>query len=147
MEKPLHRTCLIQLHFITTKEKRLHEKLDFKNGIAAYASHYIVLLNNKGAFNEALELAKEALAIYKTAGDKKELAVAYLNVGSEWQYLSDFQLAAENYLEAKKLSEETGNLRTQRIANNNLAGIFVNLQQYQKGKEYAERGTGYCKRD
>lgn len=131
--------------FYYNKGKALAQKLDFKNGVAAYASHYIVLLNNKGAFNEALELAKEALAIYKTSGDKKELAIAYLNVGSEWQYLSDFQLAAENYLEAKKLSEETGNLRTQRIANNNLAGIFVNLQQYQKGKEYAERALAIAK--
>ncbi|MBX2925282.1 MAG: sensor histidine kinase [Chitinophagaceae bacterium] len=124
--------------FYYNKGKALAEKLDFKKGMAAYASHYIVLLNTRGEYNEALHLAKEALAIFQTLGDKKELSTAYLNVGSEWQYLSDFQQAAENYLEAKKLAEETGDLRTQRIANNNLAGIFLVLQQYQKGKEYAE---------
>ncbi|MGN6491082.1 MAG: tetratricopeptide repeat-containing sensor histidine kinase [Agriterribacter sp.] len=121
------------------KGRALAEKLNFKKGIAGYSSYYIVLLNNKGAYKEALALAKEALAIYQTLGNKKDLSIAYLNVGSEWQYLSDFQLAAENYLEAKKLSEQTGDLRTQRIANNNLGSIFLVLQQYEKGKEYAQR--------
>lgn len=128
------------------KGKALAEKLDFKKGIGAYASHYIVILNNRGEYGEALQLAKEALTIFKALDDKKELSTAYLNVGSEWQYLSDFQLAAENYLEAKKLAEETGDLRTQRTANNNLAGIFLNLQQYQKGKEYAEASLAIAKK-
>lgn len=131
--------------FYYNKGRALAEKLDFKKGIAAYSSHYIVLLNNKGAYREALALAKEALAIYQNLGNKLELAVAYLNVGSEWQYLSDFQLAAENYLEAKKLSEETGSLHNQRIANNNLGGIFIALEQHQKGKEYSERALAIAK--
>lgn len=121
------------------KGRALAEKLHFKKGIAGYSSYYIVVLNNKGAYNEALQLAKEALAIYKTLGNKKDLSIGYLNVGSEWQYLADFQLAAENYLEAKKLSEQTGDLHTQRIVNNNLGGIFLVLQQYEKGKEYSQR--------
>ncbi|MGN6438611.1 MAG: tetratricopeptide repeat protein [Agriterribacter sp.] len=121
------------------KGRALAEKLNFKKGIAGYSSYYIVLLNNKGAYKEALAMAKEALAIYQALGNKKDLSIAYLNVGSEWQYLSDFQLAAENYLEAKKLSEQTGDLRTQRIANNNLGSIFLVLQQYEKGKEYSQK--------
>lgn len=132
--------------FYYNKGKTLAEKLGFKKGIAAYASYYIVLLNIKGEYNEALQLTKEALAIYKTLGDKRDLSTAYLNVGNEWQYLSDFQQAAENYLEAKKLAEETGDLRTQRIANNNLAGVFLGLGQFQKGKEYAEFSLAIAKK-
>lgn len=115
------------------------QELNYIKGQAAYASNAIVILNNRGKFREALELTKEALAFYKQIGTKKDLAVAYINIGSEWQYLSDFEAAAENYFEAKKLAEEIGDKRLQRISNNNLASIFVNLKQYAKGKEYAER--------
>jgi two-component system, NarL family, sensor kinase len=119
--------------------RKKSQELKYLKGQAAYASNAIVILNNRGKFREALELAKEALGLYKQIGTKKDLAVAYINIGSEWQYLSDFETSAENYFEAKKLAEEIGDKRLQRIANNNLASIFVNLEQYEKGKEYAEK--------
>ncbi|MBN8674085.1 MAG: tetratricopeptide repeat protein [Chitinophagales bacterium] len=125
--------------FYYNKAYELSKELDFRKGQAAYASHYIVILNNQGKFREALALCKEALALYEEMGDKRDLSVAYLNYGSEWQYLSDFQVAAENYLKAKKLAEEVGDKRLQRITNNNLASIFINMGDYQKGKEYAEK--------
>lgn len=131
--------------FYYDKGKALAQQLNFKRGIALYAGHYIVFLNQRGSFKEALQLAQEALEIYKTLGNKQDLAIAHLNVGSEWQYLSDFQQAAEYYLEAKKLAEETSNLRTQRIVNNNLAGIFIILEQFEKGKEYAVKSLAVAK--
>lgn len=121
------------------KAKVLSEKIGYKKGMAAFASRYIVILNNRGEFKEALTIAKESLEINKTRGDKKDLAVAYLNVGSEWQYLSDFGLAAEHYLLAKKMAEEINDKRLQRITNNNLASVFIELQEFEKGKQYAER--------
>lgn len=127
------------------KAYELAKKLAFKRGQAAYASHYIVILNNQGKFREALALCKEALTLYEEIGDKRDLSVAYLNYGSEWQYLSDFQVAAENYLKAKKLAEEIGDKRLQRITNNNLASIFINMGDYQKGKEYAEKSLVLAK--
>lgn len=119
--------------------RKKSQELNYTRGQAAYASNAIVILNKRGKFREALELTKEALDFYKQIGTKKDLAVAYINIGSEWQYLSDFEAAAEGYFEAKKLAEEIGDKRLQRISNNNLASIFVNLQQFAKGKEYAEK--------
>ena len=119
--------------------RKTSQELNYIKGQAAYASNAIVILNNRGKFREALELAKEALALYKQMGTKQDLAIANINVGSEWQYLSDFETATESYFEAKRLGEEIGDKRLQRIANNNLASIFVNLKQYEKGKEYAEK--------
>jgi two-component system, NarL family, sensor kinase len=125
--------------------RKKSQNFNFLKGQAAYASHAIVILNNRGKFRDALELAKEALTLYKQMGTKMDLAVAYVNIGSEWQYLSDFELAAENYLEAKKLAEEIGDKRLQRISNNNLASIFVNMKQYEKGKKYAEKSLVLAK--
>ncbi len=114
-------------------------ELNYLKGQAAYASNAIVILNNRGKFKEALELAKEALLLYQQIGTKKDLAIANINVGSEWQYLSDFETAAKSYFEALKLAEEIGDKRLQRISNNNLASIFTELGQYEKGKGYAEK--------
>src|SRR5688500_340140 len=50
------------------KGKELAEKIGLKKGIGAFASHYIVILNNRGEFKEALKIAREALDIYKTSG-------------------------------------------------------------------------------
>jgi len=125
--------------------KALAEKIGYKKGVASFASNYIVILNNRGQFREALNVAKEALQLYQTMGDKKDLAVANLNVGSEWQYLSDFSLAADYYLAAKKMAEEVQDKRLQRIASNNLASVMIELQQYEKGKEYAEKALAIAK--
>jgi two-component system, NarL family, sensor kinase len=127
------------------KAKALAEKTGYKKGMAVFASHYIVILNNRGQFREALTITKEALEFYKTGNDKKELAVAYLNVGSEWQYLSDFGLAAEYYLLAKKMAEDIHDTRLQRITNNNLASVFIELGEPEKGKQYAEKSLVFAK--
>ncbi len=120
-------------------------KLNYKRGEAAYASHAIPLLNNQGKFREALQLTEEALALYEAIGNRRDRAVANLNVGSEWQYLSDFQLASEYYLKAKKLADEIADQRLQRITNNNLASIFINLEDYEKGKAYAENSLAIAR--
>jgi signal transduction histidine kinase len=98
-----------------------------------------VILNNQGKFKEALKLCTDLLTQLQKDGSKNDLAAAYINTGSEWQYLSDLETAAENYLKAAKLAEETGNKKFQRVANNNLASVFNSLQQYEKGKAYAEK--------
>lgn len=118
--------------------RALSKKLNYKKGLASSASYYIVVLNNQGKFKEALELAKEALAIFEEIGSKRDQAVGYINVGSEWQYLSDLEAAADNYLKAKNITDEIKDKRLQRIANNNLSSIFNSLGQYEKGKQYAE---------
>jgi two-component system, NarL family, sensor kinase len=121
------------------KARDLARKTNDLRGQAAYASHAIVVLNNQGKFREALALSKEALQMFETVGKPKELGVAYANVGSEWHYLSDFETAADYYLKALKIAEETNDRRLQRIMTNNLASIFINLEQFEKGKAYAER--------
>jgi two-component system NarL family sensor kinase len=119
--------------------RKKSQDLNYLKGQAAYASNAIVILNNRGKFKEALEFAKEALSLYQQVGSKKDLAVANINVGSEWQYFSDFETAAKSYFEALKIAEEIGDKRLQRISYNNLASIFIELGQYEKGKGYAEK--------
>lgn len=120
------------------KAREIAQSTHYQKGIAAYASYAIVVLNNRGQFREALSLTQDALEIYLAFGSKKDQAIAYLNCGSEWQYLSDLQTAADFYFKALKLSEELNEKRLQRIATNNLSSIFTSLNDFKKGKEYAE---------
>ena len=119
--------------------KSLSEKIGYKKGLSSYTGYTIAILNNQGKFREALELCKENAQLWEGSGNKQELAAAYINLGSEWQYLSDLQTAAENYLKALTYAEATQHLTYQRVANNNLASIFNSLQQYDKGRSYSRR--------
>lgn len=127
------------------KAKQLSEDLGYKKGIAAFASNYIVVLNRRGQFREALTVTEEALELYKEIGDDYELATAYMNVGNEWHYLSDYAQAAEYYLLSKKHAEKINHRSTLRRLNNNLAAVFLDLNDYEKGRQYAEAGLQIAK--
>ncbi|MFV0606651.1 MAG: tetratricopeptide repeat protein, partial [Niabella sp.] len=124
--------------FFYNKAKVLAEKTGYIMGVANYSSYQIVILNNKAKFREALAVAIEALEIFKKHGNKRDLCVGNLNVGSEWEYLSDFSTAAEYYLKAKKIADEIQDKRLQRIISNNLASAYIQLKEEVKGLAYAK---------
>jgi two-component system NarL family sensor kinase len=117
--------------------RQLATQIGFLRGQGTYAGYAIVVLNNQGKFREALALCQEALRIFETAGTQRDKAVAHINLGNEWQYLSDFELAAEHYLKAKSITEKIGDRPLLRVIINNLASIFNSLKQFDKGKQYA----------
>ncbi|MBX2966913.1 MAG: sensor histidine kinase [Cyclobacteriaceae bacterium] len=127
------------------KARQLSEDLGYKKGIAAFASNYIVVLNRRGQFREALAVTEEALELYKEIGNDYELATAYNNVGNEWHYLSDYAQAAEYYLLSKKHAEKINHRSTLRRLNNNLAAVFLDLNDYEKGRQYAEASLQIAK--
>src|SRR5690606_19807183 len=112
------------------------KKNNFDLGEARYASYAIEILNRKGAYKEALFLAEESVKKYKKLQSSENLSIAYLNVGNEWQYLSDFESASEYYLKAKKIADSLENKKTQRIINTNLSSVFTEMKQFKKASEY-----------
>lgn len=131
--------------FYYAKARKLAQKINYTRGEARYAGQSISILNNRGQFREALALAKEALELYKKSGSPKELAAAYLNVGSEWQYVSDFDAAAENYMESKKYAEQIKDPGMLKKSYNNLASVYLSLGRFEKGRDYAQQGLNYAR--
>lgn len=121
------------------------KKNNFDLGEARYASYAIVILNRKGAYKEALFLAEESVQKYKKLQSPENLSIAYLNVGNEWQYLSDFESASEYYLKAKKIADSLGNKKTQRIINTNLSSVFTEMKQFEKASEYGFQALALAK--
>lgn len=112
-------------------------KNDDNFGEAHYNQYVIKILNNQSKFREALMLAEESAEKYKQLNRPKELSAAYLNIGSQWQYLSDFKTASEYYLKAKWIVDSLQDKIRQRTVNNNLGSVFTEMRQYDKAKEYS----------
>lgn len=121
------------------KAGELARKLDYKKGFAQFASYYIHVLNRKGEYKKALDIALESLEVCKALGDKTLLATAYNNVGNQKQYLGDLKTAATNYLNALIFSEGVDPPQRRMRYSNNLASVFVQLEDKNKSYYYAKK--------
>lgn len=122
------------------KGLQLAEKLEFKKGIASYSSYSLVLLNNKGDYLKGLYVAQDALTTFKEGvGTPRDLAVGYINIGNQWQYLGDLKLAADAYVQGATLAEAIKDQLLMRVCNNNLSSVFIELKDFQKVLDYAEK--------
>jgi signal transduction histidine kinase len=121
------------------KAGELARRIDYKKGIAEYISYYIPVLNRQGKYNEALALGLEALEICRNLKNNDLTAQAYNNLANEYQYLGDLKSAATNYLNALIFSENANTpLRYQRYSNN-LASVFLQLEEKDKSFYYAKK--------
>ncbi len=122
------------------KARQLAEEINYTSGIATYISYYIVILNNQGKYKEALNLCKQAINIQEERNDRKGMAIAYINVASEYQYLGYYKLAADYYIKAILLAEEINDLNRLSLIHNNIAGVMLLMKDYEKGYKYALKG-------
>ncbi len=123
--------------FYFNKAIEVSRKIDYPKGEAYTSSYLLPIYNNRGLFKEGLKIALEALEIYKKVGNNKDLSSGYINVGSEWEYFSEYKLAADYYLRALPYATKAKHDRNLRIINNNLASVYINIGDYEKGKKYA----------
>lgn len=123
------------------KGLELAKKLSWERGIAIHAGYEIVLLNNEGKYKEALDLTQEALQLFEQGfGTRRDLAVAYINVANEWQYLGDLKTATDFYLKAAEIAQDLQDKNLQRVCYNNLASLFIELKDTEMVMLYAEKG-------
>ena len=121
------------------KAGELARKLNYKRGIAEFVSYYIPVLNRQGKYQEALGLALESLEVCKSLGDNSMLAMAYNNLGNQHQYLGDLKSSATNYLNALIFSESADTPQRRQRYSNNLASVFLQLEEKDKSYYYASK--------
>lgn len=132
------------MHFFL-KGKKLAQQIGYYKGVAVSSSYMLIVLNNKGKYKEGLEIAKEAIVIYEKAGTPRDLAIGYTNIGSQWEYLSEYNLAAENYTKALKYATALGEKKFLRVILNNLASVTITIGNYAKGRDYAVKSLAYAR--
>ncbi|HVS96791.1 MAG TPA: tetratricopeptide repeat protein [Puia sp.] len=123
--------------FYFESARALAQRLHWPRGIAAYDSHIIQVLNDRGDYQGALRLCLEAIRIYADSGTREDRVRAYNNVANEYQYLGDLNAAVDNYVRSMQLAETLTNRKYMKILSNNLASVFYELQQYDKCYTYA----------
>lgn len=124
--------------FYFEKANRMARAINFHKGIWESNRGNNKVLNRKGRYQEALQLALESVELCKEL-TKLDLAIAYNNLGNVYQYLGDLNLAATHYLNSLQLAEKIGELRLQQKLNNNLATVFLELEEKDKSFQYSSK--------
>jgi len=127
------------------KAGKLADRLHFNRGTTSYISHYIEVLNNKGLYTQALALCEQSVKLNQQMGNQRDLARAYNNVANEYQYLGALSSASEYYLKAIRISEDLHAKPFLKVLSNNLASVFLELQQYDKAYTYASRSNSIAR--
>lgn len=126
------------------KAGELSEALGFDNGRLAYAGNYAAFLYGQIRYQEALELATEALTIALRTGNKPRAAAAYSTIALQHQAMGKLRLASEYLMKALEISSEIANpgvkdLSDRRKYYNNLASLLMDLKDVEKGLLYARK--------
>jgi two-component system, NarL family, sensor kinase len=119
--------------------RKLSKKLDFTIGELKFISNYTAILNSQGNLDSSLILNKQAILIAEKINDKKQLAIAYGNLGASYQFLGNYDSAVIKYIISEKYLEAIGNKKYQSIASANIASIYDNLGNYEQGIFYANK--------
>ncbi|HXD77131.1 MAG TPA: ATP-binding protein [Puia sp.] len=121
------------------KAHQLALALHWPRGIAAYDSHIIQVLDDRGKYREALTRCQEAIRIYADGGTPVDQVRAFNNIANEYQYLGELSKTVDNYLKAMRLADTLADRHYMKILCNNLASVFYELEQYDKCYAYAHR--------
>lgn len=109
-----------------------HEKLKC---MERYGNYLFTRLH----YQEALAIYQQALGISLQLKDDKTTANIYNNISIQYRCLGNLQLAAESMIKALHITENSKDSTSQRRFYNNLATIFIDLNDKKNSLYYAEK--------
>lgn len=118
----------------------LSKKLNYHRGVALFTIYFIDVLNKRGQYAEAIAMLQQADIIFRQLKDTTSIVCIYNNIGNEHQYLGNFGAAADAYMAGLTMAEKSGVKKYEVKMNNNLAAVFISLEDYQKVIKYATKG-------
>lgn len=124
------------------KAGQLAEELNSDVGRIGYAGHYSVFLYQQIRYDEALTLAKQQLAVSLKVNNKQKASYGYNNMALQYQAQGKLKQAASALMNALELSSGIENpthrdLSDRRKFYNNLSSLLLDMNDLEKGREYA----------
>ncbi len=124
------------------KAGQLAEELNSDIGRIGYAGHYSAFLYQQIRYDEALTLAKQQLAVSLKVNNKQKASYGYNNMALQYQAQGKLKQAASALMNALELSSEIENptprdLSDRRKFYNNLSSLLLDMNDLEKGREYA----------
>jgi len=127
--------------FYYKKGLAVARQLHYLRGIAQFTSYYLYILNQRGEYAKGLHMVTQAAVIYRALKDEKNLGIAINNMGNQHHELGNFSAAAGYYLQAIALAEKTQHTVVLPKLYNNVASIFLSLEDYKKSLQYASKAA------
>ena len=118
----------------------LAEKLKFNNGYLKYTGDYTNFLYQELRYTDGIVIANKQLEKSIEVKNIKAEANSYNNLALLNYSMSNMTTAANYYVQALELSKRTKDLFNQRKYNTNLASLFIDIKDYNKGFHYALNG-------
>jgi two-component system, NarL family, sensor kinase len=121
--------------------KGLSEYLNFKRGIIKSINGYTYLLNIEAAFDSSAILNLQALTLSKELKDTLSMAKSSFNTGNSFRFKGDYSEAVKFFEEGKNYFSKVGNDSLAAIGDDILQGLYTDMNEYEKSREYGERAV------
>lgn len=133
---------LAQLMYLKASE--IYSNIGNMTGVAIANNNLGLLAFNRSDYRSAVDHHTKSLEFFIAAKDTFRVANAMINLGVDYQYLSDFNTALEYYFKALALFEQKGNDPTTYgigVTNSlaNIGLVYKNIGEYEKALEYHQR--------
>lgn len=112
--------------------RALGHKIGYPETEVKFISNYTFALNMQGRLDSSLYWNLKAIEEAEKLKNNEHIAKAYFNTGTSYQYLSDYQSAAEYYQKGLTYFEKIDNLRYTAQANDILQNLYNSTRQFDK---------------
>ena len=93
----------------------------------------------KGKYEDAFDLAQEETRIGKKWASRELQLKGYNNTAIAYQYLNDYQMAADFYLKAAGISDKMGDHALEAKILDNMSSLFLRLKNYKAAYTYGSQ--------
>ena len=121
-----------------TQARTLGNKIKYLLTEVKFVSNYTFALNMQGKFDSSLFWNLKGIEEAKKLNDAEQLAKAYFNAGTSYQYLSDYPSAVEVYQKGLVLFEQLDNKMFSAQANDILQTLYTSMKQYDRAKKHGK---------
>jgi len=119
-------------------------QLGYHQGVADFTLYYMYLTDLRGEYMKGLYLLQQAEKIYYQIKDTNGIINVHNFMGNEYQQVSNFKAAADQYLAALEIADSRGDSLQSNAIITNLASVFIQLGDYHKGLEYAQKAYQFA---
>ncbi|NLR82504.1 sensor histidine kinase [Chitinophaga eiseniae] len=130
---------------------KISQRLHYEEGEILAYRRFGYVKTNLGAFNEAIDANKIALAYYKKKKSLINIIAAYNNIAQAFRqmekvdstiayYLLGIQAVENAMLENNEEAKQAKVLSIYAVLNTNIASLYCNMQDLPKAIEYGEKG-------
>ena len=126
------------------RAETLSRKLNFIPNLVSALDFQVSTLSNQNKFEEAIQIAEQALAIAKKSAVANLIAAAYLNMGKPYAIKGDYRTCIDYILKGMAIAEKTNDSVKLASVYCNLGYYYKCLDEHQTAYEYDLKAVRWC---